>query len=76
MNDLLPPSTSPPPLRQDFTWFDSLILLPTSIILVVPLSILNALSVPGGYQKLIPQMLIPEDKRINIKYNVVESIFV
>jgi hypothetical protein len=73
---VLPPSTFTPLKKEDFTWTDSIMLLPISILFVLPLSFFNALSHPGGYQKLIPQLLIPEEKRLSVKCNIVESLFV
>jgi hypothetical protein len=77
MNEpILPPSTFTPLKKEDFTWTDSITLLPISVIFVLPLYLFNALSHPGGYQKLIPQLLIPEEKRLSVKCNIFESVFV
>lgn len=62
---------------DDFTWVDALILLPITLLFSAPFYMMNALSggCGLGYQKLIPQFLIPEQKRITKNPKFIESIF-
>lgn len=62
---------------SNYTWYDSLVTFPIVFAFWVPLYFMNALSGPNGfgYQKLIPQLMIPEEKRINEHPRFIESIF-
>lgn len=62
---------------EEFTWVDALILLPVTLVFSAPFYVMNTLSggTGLGYQKLIPQFLIPEQKRITKKPTIIESIF-
>jgi len=59
-----------------FTWVDAIVILPVAVMFSLPLYFVNALSGPNGlgYQKLIPQILIPETKRIDTHPTLFESI--
>ena len=54
--------------KEDFTWWDAFKLYPITIPLFVPLHVMNAL-IGGnglGYQKFVPQFVIPHHKRIRV----------
>jgi hypothetical protein len=62
---ILPNGYIHPELEKiEFTWTNALILLPISLILCLPLYIINSLS-GLGYQKFCPQIIIPHEKRID-----------
>jgi len=58
----------PTPTQEDFTWLDAFLLFPISIPLFFPLYIMNSLAGPNGYgyQKFVPQLLIPFNKRTQV----------
>mgnify|MGYP000870705765 FL=1 len=62
---------------EEFTWVDAMVLLPITLIFSAPFYVMNTLSGGNGsgYQKLIPQFLIPTQKRITKTPTFIESIF-
>jgi hypothetical protein len=65
---ILPNGYIHPELEKiEFTWLNALVLLPITLILSLPLYIINRLAGPNGfgYQKFIPQIIIKDENRID-----------
>lgn len=62
---------------NNYTWSEALVVFPIVLLFPAPLYFMNALAGPNGfgYQKFIPQLLIPEHKRITKHPNFIESVF-
>jgi hypothetical protein len=60
--------SNPAEPKQPFTWFDAVLLYPITFPFFVPLYFMNGLSggVGFGYQKFVPQLMIPENKRSSV----------
>jgi hypothetical protein len=64
----IPPGGQVETPKQPFTWLDAILLYPITFPFFAPLHFMNGLSggTGLGYQKFVPQAMIPQNKRTSI----------